>query len=469
MSFAKLKVALGTLRVRLTLWNTVVLLILVACTMLGVREGLRMLLTDGLDEFLQEEMAETKDDVREQFPRWNDVYIGLNNKAEDHPRRRLFVQLFSPSGTLLWSSARTPDEKWTTQLLGHSSNEPIVLEGYRLLEQPLNEARVIIRVGVSTQRAARDLALFTHAMLIIGGTVLIIAPVIGYLLAGRATHPISKIIDTAERLHPAKLDERLPVRGTHDELDRLSQTINGLLDRIARYLEQNRQFTAHAAHELRTPLAAIQSSLEVTLLCDRTVDEYKEELLELLEEFNQLRLLVNQLLMLAEGDAGQLCTVREPTRFDQVVGRAMEMFQVVSEVKEVTLEAKRLDSVSLLADASALRQVVNNLLDNAIKHTPAGGRVILELRYDGPASECVLCVQDTGTGIDATDLPHIFERFYRTDKSRVRDRLHQGTGLGLSICQAIVEAHDGTITAQSSPGEGATFTVRLPCPPPTPA
>jgi len=471
MSYGKIRVLLGTLRVRLTLWNTAVLLVLVTCTLLGVREGLRILLLDSLDEFLQEEIAEIQDDIREQLPRWNNIQAGLANKAQDHPRRRLFVQLFSPSGTLLWSSAQTPDEGWNARLFGAPAGKTLVLEGYRVVEQPCEDAHVIIRVGVSTQRPARDLAQFTRAMLIIGCVVLIVTPVVGYLLAGRATQPISEIIDTTARLQPAQLDERLPVRGTQDELDRLSQTINGLLDRIARYLDQNRSFTAHAAHELRTPLAAIQTSLEVALLGDRTVDEYKEELLGLLEELNHLRLLVNQLLILAEGDAGQLCTVREQTRLDQTVQKAMDMFQAVAEVKDVQLTREQFDPVVLHADTAALRQVINNLLDNAIKHTPSGGRVSVRLCYEGQTGECVLSIRDTGIGIAPTDLPHIFERFYRANKARARDRRHDGTGLGLSLCRTIVEAHGGTITAQSSPGEGAIFTVHLPgaCPPPTPA
>jgi heavy metal sensor kinase len=462
MSFANLRVVFGTLRARLTLWNTVVLLVLMGLTLMAVREGLSRLLRDRLDEFLQEEMAEIRDDIRERAPRWPEIHKALNNKSRDHPHRRMFVQLFTPAGALLWSSDQTPEEEWAGRLL-EPHDQTIVLDHHRLLQQRLDGPGVVVRVGVTSQRAARDLAQFTENMLVVSAVVVLIAPLAGYLLAGRATQPLSRIIDTAARLHPARLDERLPVRGTHDELDRLSQTINGLLDRIAQYLDRNREFNAYAAHELRTPLAAIQASIEVALLGDRSVDEYKEELLELLEEFNRLRVLVNQLLLLAEGDAGQLCTVREPIRLDDLVRRSTEMFQAASEVKGVALQLKRLDPTSVAADPSALRQVVNNLLDNALKFTPAGRSVVVELSCDSVGGECVLLVRDTGIGIGAADLPHIFQRFYRADKSRARDRLGRGgTGLGLSICRAIVDAHAGTITAESTPGTGSTFTVRLP-------
>ncbi len=259
MSFANLNAGFGTLRTRLTLWNTVVLLVLVALTLMSVREGLRRLLVDRLNEFLMEEMAEIQDDMRERAPKWTEIHTALNNKSRDHPQRRMFVQLFTPSGTLLWSSDQTPEEEWTGRLLG-PSDQPVVLNDYRLLQRPLEGHTVVIRVGVSTQRAAHDLAELTTFMLFLGGVVLLITPVVGYLLAGRATHPLSKIIDTAARLHPAQLDERLPVRGTHDQLDQLSETINGLLDRIARYLEQNREFNAHAARAaLPSPPSRVHS------------------------------------------------------------------------------------------------------------------------------------------------------------------------------------------------------------------
>ena len=462
MSFAKIRTVFGTLRARITLWNTAVVLVLVALPLVGAREGLRQILFSGLDEFLEEEMADIKEEVYERSSKGEEINTWLNNKALNHPRRRLFVQLFSPSGELLWSSEHTPHEEWTHRFQGATAGAPIVCGEYRMLRQPLDEPRMVIRIGVSTQRVARDLADFTSAVLVIGGIVLVLTPGAGYLLAGRATHPVSQLIDTAARLQPARLDERLPLSGTNDELDRLSETVNGLLDRIARYLEQNRKFNENAAHELRTPLAAIQNALEVLLLRDRTAEAYKEGVLVLLDEVNQLRVLVNKLLLLAESDAGQMCPVREPTRLDRIVQSAAEMFSAAAEAKGVGLYVGRLDTVTLVADPTALRQVVNNLLDNAIKYTAAGGRVVAEVKREELSGECLLRVRDTGIGITAGDLPNIFQRFYRADKSRARDRVQRGSGLGLSICQAIVEAHAGTIRLESAPGTGTAVTVELP-------
>src|SRR5262249_11170132 len=151
------------------------------------------------------------------------------------------------------------------------------------------------------------------------------------------TRPIARIINTTARLHPSSLAERLPLRGTGDELDRLSATINGFLDRIAVYLEHNREFTANAAHELRSPLAAIQNSLEAALNTDRTTDEYKELLGEILDECEGLRVLVNQLLILAESDAGRMQLAAEHVELDGIVRKTCDMFQGVAEAANVTL------------------------------------------------------------------------------------------------------------------------------------
>src|SRR5436190_21922105 len=164
---------------------------------------------------------------------------------------------------------------------------PITAGHYRLVHLKLDSPklpRYIIRIGTSFEPLEADIEQVTQLLIIVGSVTLLISPVGGYWLAGRATRPIAHIIDTTARLHPSSLAERLPLRGTRDELDRLSATINGFLDRIGRYLDQNRDFTANAAHELRSPLAAIQNSLEVALNADRSVDDYKELLAEILDE-----------------------------------------------------------------------------------------------------------------------------------------------------------------------------------------
>jgi signal transduction histidine kinase len=202
--------------------------------------------------------------------------------------------------------------------------------------------------------------------------------------------------------------------------------------------------------------------LEITLNSDRSIEEYKDVLSVLLEECNHMRVLVNQLLLLAEGDAGRLRLHSRALRFDQIVANSLEMFQVVAEANEVELAVRRLEPVLIHGDGDRLWQVVNNLIDNALKFTTAHGRVALDFWLDEPRHQCVLEVADSGAGIAAHDLPRIFERFYQGDKARQRENPSRGLGLGLSICQAVVAAHGGTIEVASTLGAGTTFTVRLP-------
>ena len=264
------------------------------------------------------------------------------------------------------------------------------------------------------------------------------------------------------------------MRGTGDELDSLARTINGLLDRIADYLQQEHDFLANAAHDLRTPLAAIRSNVEVALSGNRSEEEYRELLGLVMEQCSALQTLLNQLLLLAETDANRLQTDSEPVPLDEVVKRVVEMFEGVAEELGVDLVvAERLPSAPVAGRRHHLRQVVSNLIDNALKFTAARraagftadglqGRVTIALERDDETSRVRLRVIDNGIGIGSADVSHVFERFYRADKSRARDVAVTGTGLGLSICKAIVDAHGGAIHVKSRPGEGATFTVVLP-------
>jgi signal transduction histidine kinase len=195
---------------------------------------------------------------------------------------------------------------------------------------------------------------------------------------------------------------------------------------------------------------------------DRSIEEYKELLGELLDECGGLRVLVNQLLILAESDAGRLHLATEPVELDGVVRKAYDMFLGVAEAADVSLKIAALDRARVAGDAGRLRQVVNNLVDNAIKFTRGGGIVEIKL-VNHPAEGSVhFSVRDSGTGISPADLPHIFDRFYRGDKARQRDRPSRGTGLGLAICKSIIAAHNGRIEVESVVDQGTTFTVILP-------
>lgn len=464
MSFDQARRLLQTLRFRLTLWNTTVVLILLVVNVAGIHLGLEFTQSQMVDEFLSEELdsaALTWNLLGGPSPQLHNLY---NQRSVGHPRRRLFIQLIDASDRLEWSSEQAPTEH---VLPPHvlPFDTPSTIGEIRILcrRVQLPDGRPItLRVGCWLGHTQENMQRFTKILVAVGVLLMLAAPLGGYLLAYRATRPLARIIRIAKRLQPAHLEERLPIRGTRDEVDQLSLTINDLLDRIAVYLQQSRDFTANAAHELRSPLTALQSSLEIALNADRSMEEYKEVLAVLLEECGQMRLLVNQLLLLAEGDAGRLRLHAQTLRLDEIVASSLEMFQAVAESAGVELISCRLEPVAIHGDGSQLWQVVNNLLDNAIKFTPAPGRVSLDFYLDTAGHECVLEVADTGLGIAPQDLPHVFERFYQGDKARQRELPSRGSGLGLSICQAVVMAHGGTIQVASTLGRGTTFTVRLP-------
>jgi heavy metal sensor kinase len=465
----------NSLRFRLTAWNTLVVLLVVIVTLVGVREGVRRTLLAEFDELLLEDVQEIELDLKQAHaPRPGSrqsaaaaerLHAALNHKAQGHVHHRWFVQFLDADGRLVWASDNSPSLDLAVPT--GSGSEWQTVAPYRLVQSRYEEAGrppLVIRVGASQEHVHNAVSLLTRIMVLAGGLILLVAPLGGYWLAGRATRPLARIIATTERLQPARLEERLPVRRTGDELDRLSQTINGMLDRIASYLEQNRDFIANAAHELRSPLAAVRSSVEVALNCQRAPEEYAELLAEVLEQCSGLQTLVNRLLVLAEGDAGRLALRAGPGRLDQVVLKAVAMFEGVAESCGVSLAAAAPVAVPVPADEFYLREVVNNLIDNAIKFTPAGGRVVVEV---GAAKGlAVLTVTDTGVGIPPEDVPRIFERFYRGNKSRSADAGRRGSGLGLSICRALVTGLGGEISVQSRPGQGSTFTVLLPLGPP---
>jgi signal transduction histidine kinase len=295
--------------------------------------------------------------------------------------------------------------------------------------------------------------------------VLILAPAIGYWLASRAVRPVRAITRTAAKLRPSHLEERLPIRGTNDELDRLAQTVNGLLDRIALDVQQKRDLLANAAHELRTPMAAIRSSVEVALNSSRSAEEYEELLVEIIDQGASLETLVNQLLLLSETETEHLKQDFYFVPLDVVVSRAVDMFQGVAESRSIELTLQCNSGVQVYGNANLLRQLANNLIDNAIKYTPAGGHVRVALSVDPQHETAIFSVADSGIGIAPADVPHVFERFFRADRSRTRFKDTIGTGLGLSICQAVVTAHGGSIQCHSEVSAGTVMTVTLPLAP----
>lgn len=443
-------------------WNAFVVLLTGVVTLVGVRTGVRFTLMQELDWLLNEDMQEIQLSLTEYRDQTTTALREqLDRKSEGHAQHRWFAHLYDDRGKLLYRSINAPSEEvFHSHRQDHS---PRTVGGWRIYSKSIeNSPTATVCIGVSLEMIDRDMARLDRLVAIAVFVILAVAPVGGYWLAGRATRPLADIIARMAKLRPSNLEERLPIRGTGDELDRLSITFNRLLDHIGDYLNEKRDFLANAAHELRTPLAAIRSSVEVALAGGRTGAEYEELLNDIIEESASLELLVNQLLLIAETETERLKIHKENVRLDDILEKALDMFGGVAEYHNIQLLCPALPSIEVEGNRQHLRQVVYNLLDNALKFTPTGGQVRLLLCEEESAGEVRLQVQDTGAGISADDLPLVFNRFFRGGSVQERGNRAQGTGLGLSICRAIVHAHEGTITVESTLGKGTTVVVRLP-------
>jgi signal transduction histidine kinase len=301
-----------------------------------------------------------------------------------------------------------------------------------------------------------------RSMLVVAPIILLGSVAVGYWLAGRALQPVQAMMDELEAIQDGRsLHRRLMVPRSGDELARLAMKVNGMIARLEQSFSGLRRFTADASHELKTPLMVIRAGVERALTNPRAPADSIEMLDETLNQVNRMGELVETLLTLARADEGRATLAVEQQDLRALVAEAVETAGMLAETAELTVRATLpAGPVILPVDAGRIRQLLLNLVTNAVKYTPAGGQVSLELADTG--TTVTITVSDTGIGIAAGDLPHVFDRFWRADLARTRTGERPGFGLGLAISRWIVEAHGGTIVVQSRPGRGSTFTVTLP-------
>jgi len=262
---------------------------------------------------------------------------------------------------------------------------------------------------------------------------------------------------SARQITAEDLGRRLTRRGAEDEIDHLADTLNTMLAGLEAAFAQSRRFSADAAHELRTPLTALKGEIEVALRAERSPEEYRRVLHSALEEVEHLIQVAEDLLLFSRSSAA-IGAPRNKVELEPIVLEALEMGARRAQGTGVAVRAEEIEPVTVLGEAAALRRAVLNLVDNAVKYTPAGGKVSLSLlARDGQA---LIAVQDTGIGIDPADTARIFDPFVRLDAARSRDA--GGAGLGLALVKSIVTAHGGTVDVESTPGAGSRFTIRLP-------
>ncbi len=347
---------------------------------------------------------------------------------------------------------------------GRSTYETVFVSGaypLRLLTLPvIQDGRVVnmVRVGLSMENMLKTRRRFLLAMAAVLPLGLLLAGGGGWALARRALKPVDQMTQTAQRISGNDLDQRLPMRGSGDELDRLATTLNAMLDRLNAVIDQMRQFSADASHELQTPLTILKGELEVALRSPRDPEEYQGVLASGLEEIDRLDKLVAGLLLLARADAGVLRLDPKPVDLSALVSDVGDLMRPLADAHAIDLQLTPVEPVAVRGDQEHLRRLMLNLVDNAIKYTPSGGQVTISLQPDGDWA--ALKVADTGIGFSDDERQMIFDRFHRATDTRSRDV--KGVGLGLSIARSIAAAHGGRIDVQSRPGHGSRFTVVLP-------
>jgi heavy metal sensor kinase len=291
-------------------------------------------------------------------------------------------------------------------------------------------------------------------LIAIGGSVL------GWVYAGRALSPVMEIARTAQRISGSNLTMRIPTRKTGDELDYLIETFNRMIDRLEQSFNQIRQFSTDVSHELRTPITVIRGQLEVALFTAETKEQYREAIVDSLHDIERLSQIVRALLSLSQAETGQVVLQRAPLNICERARELVDQFQIPAESAQVRLLlSESADDCYADVDRVQIERMFSNLLSNAIKFTPPGGEIRVAIRDRGPELE--IEISDTGRGIAPEHLPHIFDRFYRVSTPGAESP-EKGLGLGLSFVAWIVRAHGGSVDVKSNPGEGTTFTVRLP-------
>jgi heavy metal sensor kinase len=314
-------------------------------------------------------------------------------------------------------------------------------------------------MAISTDHSYLILSEFRRDLLITVPIVILMATFAGHSLSRKALNPVAAIATEARRINDRNLAARLPVVSSGDEIEHLSSTLNQMLERIETAFRSVRSFTANASHELRTPTALIRTRADVALCFPRSTEYYRDALQHILHESEQMTTLIGELLAFARADAGaekvELHSFNVVALMNDVRGEwtdRAEQFRL-----KLTADASR-ESIPVLGNRAAIHRLLRILLDNACQYTPAGGSVHLSVRLD--AQRATISVRDTGIGIAAEYLPHIFERFYRVPGAK--QRTDGGAGLGLALAQWIAEQHNTFISVQSQPGAGSVFSLALP-------
>ena len=469
----------ASVRTRLTLWNVGVVALILVALGFALRYTLEVTLTRSVDR----SMAGFSSMVERSVASSPTIDAALPRRMRGRPDRpddqrtstdplagRLWPRVLAVSGNPLLG--RFPDTMLTragfdASAQGMTDYRTIRIQGIdvRVMSFPLVKGgRVVgvLQLAHEMTDIDQELNALTRVLLTLIPLGILVAGIGGAFLTVRAMQPVRQMTAAASKIEAQNLSERLDVSG-HDEFSTLAETFNGMLDRLEQAFrrleqmyEQQRQFTGDASHELRTPLTIIKANASLILARPRTKDEYLQAIKVIDQAADRTNRILQDLLMLARADAGQLDVPMETVSVASVLEDTTALFMRDSGPSILLSPVAK--ELSVRGNEGMLARVFENLLSNAVRHTPQSGEIRVQADRSGDAVSIV--VADSGEGIDPDHLPRLTERFYRADPAR--SRAQGGTGLGLAICQSIVDAHSGTLVIESTPGVGTSVTVALP-------
>ncbi len=460
---------------RLAVWYALLLSATFTLVGAGMYYGLDHYLRSRLSDSLSRRSEQVEQILQQAPAGTSDAQIARSVDTRVAPEfNNRFVRITRAPSTPIYRSGRPADHSFDPTTIGPlagpwparsaarrvPTNDGPVMISATPVQTP--SGRYLVELGSSLEQVddVQDRLLILLALLL--PVLVACAAGGGYLLVQGALRPVERMSQTAARISVQNLDERLPIMRTGDALQELSLSLNHMLSRLRESVQTSRRFLADASHELRTPLTVIKGELQETVRDPHCPAELRERIGSTLEEVARLERLVSGLLVLSRLDAGE--AQREWLEVDlaELAASTVEQMRLVAEDRGLQLNAAALQPLTVHGDRGRLKQVIVNLLDNAIKFTPRGG--VVTLRTELREGDGYLEVTDTGIGIPTVAQPHVFDRFYRVDEARSREDGQEvgGTGLGLSIVRSICFAHGAQVSVESTPGHGSRFQVRFP-------
>ncbi len=422
------------------------------------------------NDLLNETAEEILQYVKKDGDKFDISYLAEEVAEQNLNQYGIFFEIYNDSGEVQFQSANFPSFDTKIESLTNVKKQVIIKDNYNITFQlfisPIKylsahkkESPYYVLVGQSTLYVTNTLTKIRELLILFGIGMLMIAGIGGWYLARRALKPVSEITNTARTLSAYHLDQRLPEKGQEDELGQLVHTFNEMIDRIQSGVLRIQQFSSDASHELRTPLTILRGEIEIALRKERSGMEYQNVLGSLLEEVLRMEKIVNDMLFFTRADSGHIPLQNIKSNLVELLEEIIRKMQPLAKEKaiNITFHPGR-SNIIYEIDSGKFGQLMSNVLDNALKYTNKGGSVKVDIKQF--EKHISIEVTDNGIGIQEHEIPKVFDRFYRVDKSRTGDS--NSNGLGLSICKWIVEAYQGKIKIESEEGKGTTLVITLP-------